>query len=389
MPESAGFLIEPPLPPDVLAGIRAPFQAFGGSWVDAPVLQPLTQLLDLAGEAMRGRLFVVQGEGAAEACLRPDFTIPVATAHLASHAAHADDHGGRYLYEGKAFRSLAQSQDRPVEFLQVGVEVYGAAADPARQDAELAALAWTAAKAGGREDLGLVLGDVALFGAFLSVLDLPQGVQDRLKRAFASGRSVKTELARSQAHPGPAAGGRLAELLSGLPETEAADVLDELWKLAGIRPVGGRSPSEIAHRLSARFEQADSPRLSPAEADIITRYLDIVAPPKEALERIESLAYEAKIEFDIQLQPWTHRLIALTEAGVPEDAMIFSPGFMRPFGYYDGVLFEVRSLALGFEQPVAAGGRYDGFLKRLGARQSGGAVGCMVRPGRAWNGSAA
>ena len=72
---------------------------------------------------------------------------------------------------------------------------------------------------------------------------------------------------------------------------------------------------------------------------------------------------------------------------------------MRPFGYYDGLLFEVRSLELGFEQPVAAGGRYDGLPARLrgqgagqgagqgGRSDGGGAVGCMVRPARAWSGS--
>ncbi|MGC1305369.1 MAG: ATP phosphoribosyltransferase regulatory subunit [Caulobacteraceae bacterium] len=379
MPETAALLTETAPPLAILAAIRAPFQAFGGDWVDAPVLQPLTLLLDLAGEAMRGRLFVVQGEGAAEACLRPDFTIPIASAHLASGAAE-----GRYLYEGKAFRSLAQAHDRPVEFLQIGVEVYGGAADPIQQDAEVAALAWRAAAAGGRSDLGLVLGDVALFGGFLTALDLPQGVQARLKRAFAAGRSVKTELARSETQRAPVTGGRMAQLLSDLPEGEAAQVLDELWKLAGIRPVGGRSAAEIAHRLSIRGEQTNGPHLSPAEADLIGRYLDIVAPPHQALERIEALAYEAKVEFDLQLQPWVHRLKALVDAGVPEHAVILSPGFVRPFGYYDGALFEIRSLALGFEQPVAAGGRYDGFLGRLGAMRPGGAVGCMVRPARAW-----
>jgi len=54
--------------------------------------------------------------------------------------------------------------------------------------------------------------------------------------------------------------------------------------------------------------------------------------------------------------------------------------------YYDGVLFEVRSAALGPDQPVAAGGRYDALPQRLGARVKTGAVGCMVRPGRAYAG---
>ena len=45
------------------------------------------------------------------------------------------------------------------------------------------------------------------------------------------------------------------------------------------------------------------------------------------------------------------------------------------------MLFEVASAALEPDQPVAGGGRYDGLPERLGGKA--GAVGCMVRPGRA------
>ena len=64
--------------------------------------------------------------------------------------------------------------------------------------------------------------------------------------------------------------------------------------------------------------------------------------------------------------------------------MIVSTGFIRPFGYYDGMLFEVRSLELSYDRPVAAGRslrRPADAAGRFG--QASGAVGCMVRPGRA------
>jgi ATP phosphoribosyltransferase regulatory subunit len=370
---------EPALPADRLAAIRAPFEAFGGAWTDVGVLQPLPLLLDLLGEAMRARLFTVAGEGAGELCLRPDFTIPIACAHIHSGAAQ-----GRYLYEGKAFRTAPQDLGRPVEFLQIGAEVYGETADRAGEDVEIAALAWTASLAGGRGDLGLVLGDVSLFDAFLTAVDIPAAARTRLVGAYSRGQGVRAELARATAGASaPGGGGRLAELLSGLAEGEATGVLEEVWRLAGIQPVGGRSPAEIAHRLCARHEQASAARITPAEADLIGRYLDIVAPPREAFGRIEAIAYEARVEFDVQLRPWIERLKALAEAGVPEHAAIFSTGFMRPFGYYDGLLFEVRSLELGYDRPVAAGGRYDALPGRLGGQARPGAIGCMVRPGRA------
>ena len=91
---------EPAVPPDALDLIRAPFAAAGAEAVDAPILQPLGLLLELAGEAVRARLFVVQSHGGEEACLRPDFTVPVVRQHLES-----GQDAGRYFYEGKAFRA--------------------------------------------------------------------------------------------------------------------------------------------------------------------------------------------------------------------------------------------------------------------------------------------
>jgi ATP phosphoribosyltransferase regulatory subunit len=82
------------------------------------------------------------------------------------------------------------------------------------------------------------------------------------------------------------------------------------------------------------------------------------------------------------LAAWDRRLAALRE--VPAERLRLATAFARGFGYYDGVLFEVRSDALGEDQPVAAGGRYDSLPARLGTPLSTGAVGCMVRPGRAW-----
>ena len=84
---------EPAVPADALAAIRAPFLALEAEIVDAPILQPLGLLLELVGEAMRARLFVVQAEGGQETCLRPDFTVPVVRQHLDSGRS-----SGRYFY---------------------------------------------------------------------------------------------------------------------------------------------------------------------------------------------------------------------------------------------------------------------------------------------------
>ncbi|MDR3510658.1 MAG: ATP phosphoribosyltransferase regulatory subunit [Caulobacteraceae bacterium] len=373
------MILEPTVPAEVLAAIRAPFAETEATGVDAPVIQPLGLLLDLAGEAMRARLFVVQGEGGEEVCLRPDFTIPIARAHLAEGGG-----AGRYTYEGKAFRVAPRGSGRAEEFLQIGLEAYGGLGDPA-EDAEVAALAWRASAAGGRDDLQLLMGDVALFSAFIDALGLADALAARLKRAFSHPRALHAELDRAQAPaPQPRQGDRLSSLLAGLPEAEACAVLEDLWAIAGIQPVGGRKPAEIVHRLAERAAAARAPRLSEAEVGLVQRYLTIAEAPRAALDRIAALAREGGLKLDGALGAWTDRLETLIALGAPEERMTLAAGFGRSFSYYDGFLFEVRSPALGEAAPVAAGGRYDGLALALGAAAGERAVGCMVRPARAW-----
>ncbi len=370
--------LEPQVPQAPLGAMRAPFLEQGATAIDTPVLQPLALLLDLAGEAMRPRLFVVQADGIDEACLRPDFTISVARAHI-----ETGSKSGRYLYEGKAFRVAPQGSGRAEEFLQIGVESFGQG-DAAKADAAMAGLAWRAAAAGGRSDLVLDMGDTSLFRLFLEALGLPRSLVTRLARAFRRPRSLAAELERAQS-PAPAApnSSRLAGLLAGLPEADAALALEELWALAGVQPVGGRAPSEIVHRLSEQAEAAKAPALGAADAGKIRDFLAISDRPVAALDAIARLARGAGLER--ALESWSQRLAAAMEAGAPADRMRFSPAFGRAFGYYDGFLFEVRSAALDADRPVAAGGRYDGLMTRLGAKARTGAVGCMVRPWRAWS----
>jgi ATP phosphoribosyltransferase regulatory subunit len=373
---------EPPVPAEALAAIRAALSRDAKA-VDAPILQPLGLLLDLAGEAMRARLFVVQAEGGAELCLRPDFTVAVARGHLDAGAA-----SGRYFYEGPAFRA-SPGTERPEEFVQMGVECFAPAADPVETaDAEIAALAWEAALAGGRKDLSLWLGDVGLFAAFIGSLGLAAPLVDRLKRVAGRPRLLAAELARAGQGPDrPPDQGQLAALLSGRSESEAAALLEEVWALAGIEPVGGRRPAEIAGRLVRRAAAASAPALGEAEARAIADFMAIFEPPASGLPRVKSLAGRKAPALDKALDAWLVRLEVLASM-VPLQAVRFAPALGHAFDYYDGLTFEVRSEALGADRPVAVGGRYDSLLGRLGGR-GGRAIGCMVRPWRAYSGGEA
>jgi ATP phosphoribosyltransferase regulatory subunit len=368
--------VEPPVPAQALAAIRAALARAGAAPVDAPILQPLNLLLDLAGEAMRARLFVVQAEGGAEACLRPDFTVAVARQHIEGGAA-----AGRYVYEGPAFRSAPEG-DRPEEFVQLGVELFAPAGTATVEaDSEIAGLAWRAAVAGGRSDLTLWLGDVGLFAGFIESLGLPEALAARLKRVAGRPRLLNAELARAGEAAPAASGGQLAAMLSGLSEPQAAAMLEEVWALAGVEPVGGRGPGEIAARLVRRAEAAQAPALTEIQADAIRAFMAISEAPTAGLKKVRTLTGNARA-LDATFADWDARLAKLSE--IPADRMRFSPALGHAFDYYDGLTFEVRSDALGADRPVASGGRYDGLLSRLGGADAR-AVGCVVRPWRAFS----
>jgi len=373
--------VEPPVPEAALAAIRAPLAAAGATRADAPLLQPLNLLLDLAGEAMRARLFVVQAEGGAEACLRPDFTVAIARQHVDGGSPE-----GRYAYEGTAFRASVGAE-RPEEFLQVGLELF-APADSATEaaDAEIAGLAWRSALAGGRSDLMLRLGDVGLFGPFIESLSLADALAARLKRVAGRPRLLQAELARV-GETASAAGGSLAGILSGLSEAQAGALLEEVWTLAGVEPVGGRGPAEIAARLVRKAEAAQAPALTEDQAAAIRAFMAIDDAPDAALARVGELAGRKDKALKAALAGWAGRLEALAKVADPH-RMRFAPALGHAFDYYDGLTFEVLSEALGPDRAVAVGGRYDGLLARLGGGPAR-AVGCMVRPWRAWNGGEA
>jgi ATP phosphoribosyltransferase regulatory subunit len=367
-------IVEPAIPAEALARIRAPFLDRDAEPVDPPVMQPLEVLLDLTGEAMRSRLYVVQGEGGTELALRPDFTVPVARQHIAAGRVQ-----GRYRYEGRAFRTPPPGSNRPHEFLQLGLEIIGAAASP-EADAEIVALAWRAAAAGGRGDLSLVMGDLALFDAFVRALEIPPVLAARIRRSLGAPGALQAALAPASVEAGSSSD--LAGLLARQPEAEAADLLEQIWSLAGVEPIGGRTAAEIAHRLAAK---AAAPALLPENRELLRRFLAVDDRPAAALDSLAALARDAGVDLDEPLQAAARRLAALERLDVQAEARL-AASFGRPFSYYDGLLFEVHSAALGPEQPVAAGGRYDRLTDALGGRAAS-AVGCMVRPGRAWSGA--
>jgi len=276
-----------------------------------------------------------------------------------------------YRYEGKAFRAAPEGDTRSSEFVQVGLERF-APTDPKAAEINAVALGAEAARAAGATLTDVVLGEAGLFDAVVDALDVGPGARARIHRAFASGKAM-AQAGRAPRHT------PLAAALEGLDLPQATRALDDIYALAGVTPVGGRRPEDIAARL---LERAGGDDVSDETLATLQALADVDDTPAAALDRAGKLARQLGADIDARLDACAARLTDLSAADVPMECARFSVSFARRFEYYDGLVFELCDAALGTARTLAAGGRYDPLVARLGAPTPVPAVGVALRPGR-------
>jgi len=335
------------------------------------ILQPAEPFLDLSGEDIRRRMYLITDSGTGEElCLRPDLTIPVARDYLASPAAGQP---AKFCYLGPVFR---QRGDGPAEFLQAGIESFGRA-DTAAADAETLALAIEATAHYGLAAPAIRMGDVALFSALIAALDLAPAWKRRLAKDFNRKSSLAHDLDRlvlGSPNGKPEYQGVLAALANSDPRAARALVTD-LLSIAGITAVGGRSVGEIADRFLEQAELGAGSALPGATRAVIERFLAVNGDPNAALLALRALADEAQLALAPALDLFESRAGLLAKRGIDLKRIHFSTAFGRGLDYYTGMVFELHDPGGKVQGELVAGGRYDGLFARLGAVQPVPAVG--------------
>jgi ATP phosphoribosyltransferase regulatory subunit len=336
--------------------------------IEPPVVQPAEPFLDLSGEDIRRRMFLTSDPHGRELCLRPDLTIPVSRAYLQSPAAGK---AAAFCYLGAVFR---HREGLAAEFLQAGIESF-ARQDRAAADAEMLALGLEATTLYGLAAPDIRVGDVGLFSAFVAALDLAPAWKRRLVKDFNRKWSLAhdlDQLALAAASGPPEYQGVLAALAGSDPKA-AHHLVTDLLSIAGIEAVGGRSVAEIAERFLEQAALGAGTRLPRETRALIERFLAVGGDPDEAAGELRALAADAKLLLGPALDLFETRTGFLAARGIDVRAIHFSTAFGRGFDYYTGFVFELhdaRSKGL-----LIAGGRYDGLLSRLGAREPIPAVG--------------
>ncbi len=347
------------------------FARAGYTHARPPILQPAEPFLDLSGEDIRKSLYLTTDASGDELCLRPDLTIPVAREYLASSRAGAP---AGFYYLGPVFRYRSGAAS---EFNQAGVESFGRQ-DRAAADAEMLALGIEAAAAFGVASLDIRTGDVALFAALVDALDLYPVWKRRLIKDFNRKISLAQDLQRLTLETGKTRNeyeGVLAAL-AGSDRKAALALVTDLMSIAGTSNVGGRTVSEIADRF---LEQSTlKGGALPRDAlQLIERFLGIAGDPDEAARQLRTLASDAKLDLSAAIDQFESRTGFMAARGIDTKAIRFSTAFGRGLDYYTGFEFELHARGNGTE-PLVGGGRYDGLLTRLGAREPIPAVGFSI-----------
>ena len=361
--------------PDARAeALVASYERAGYVRVAPTMLQPAEPFLDLSGEDIRKRMYLTTAPGGDEFCLRPDLTIPVSRDYLASTTAGKT---AGFCYLGPVFRHRT---DQPTEFLQAGIESFGRADKPAA-DAEMLSLGLEATASYGVATPDIRTGDVSLFLALVSGLELPPAWKRRLIKDFNRKTNLVQDLDRlvlGGNNARPEYQGVLAALAGSDPKGAHALVTD-LLSIAGINAVGGRSVAEIAERFLEQSALGASAKLPSEIRGLIECFLAIQGDPDEAAVELRALAADAGMlsELSPALDLFESRTGFLAARGVDLKRVHFSTSFGRGFDYYTGFVFELTDSSRTGD-PLVAGGRYDGLLARLGSTQATPAVGFAV-----------
>lgn len=353
------------------ASLITSYEESGYARVEPAILQPAEPFLDLSGEDIRRSLYLTSDATGAELCLRPDLTIPVARDYLASPRAGRT---AAYCYLGPVFRMSGEASG---EFIQGGAESFGRK-DRAAADAEMLAMGIEAITAFGVAAPTVRAGDVALFAALTDAMDISPAWRRRLVKDFNRKVSFADDLARMTLSPTdkrPDYEGVLAAL-AGSDRKAAHALVTDLMTIAGTTNVGGRTVAEIADRFLEQSTLAGGPLPAETRA-LIERFLAIVGEPDQVLAELRTLAADARLRLDAALDQFESRVGFMAARGIDTGAIRFATAFGRGLDYYTGFEFEIT--ANGPESgPLVAGGRYDGLMTRLGAREAIPAVGFAI-----------
>jgi len=362
--------------------IGATLRRYAYAAINPPILESALPFLNRSGEDIRRQMYIFADPAGQELCLRPELTIPVCRAYLRQlqgkeTARNVSSGEARLSYYGPAFTYESAGEGHSRQFYQAGAEYIGA---PAREaaDAEIFAAALDSLQAAGLAQTAIDIGDVDIRNAFIDQLPITDKSKTRVRRialrnpnAAALAATAGTAAASEETNQFS----ELASLLAAAEPGKAELLIREIFALADVRHVGGRTPEEIVERLTSRTAQPAEP-ISAELIQGVVALLNIRAAPEAAFKAIREHFRKFRIgAIDAVLERCEQRLRYVEAYRGGPVAVQLNVGLRRGLEYYTGFMFEIYAKHMRQIGHVCGGGRYDNLLEGLGASEAIPAVG--------------
>jgi ATP phosphoribosyltransferase regulatory subunit len=370
-----------------IAQVRDALIARCGAFVELPTLVPASLVLELAGEGLRPRLFFTTAPDGTEMCLRADLTIPAALAYI-EQATH-DNAQVAWGCSGPVFRAPRAGDNRPPEFLQIGLERYGDE-DVATCDVDVFLAAWDACKIATQKPLHVRFCDGGLLGEVLAQANIPDVWRVALREQSNHPRAFLATLNFASSPSQNDAALPWAKDIDTLLWDDARDLVEGFLATDSLMLGPTRSLDDVTQRLIKSATRAKAQRLDPQTAEVLRALLAFKGTGEIATSLADIQALSARL--DVNLTPWRsaweQRLNAIAkEAPEALAQATFEAIGEEAFDYYDGMAFDIAT-STDFRSPIATGGRYDRLIWEIsqGARDAR-AIGCVIRADRFGGGS--
>ena len=358
--------------------IEATLRRYAYAPINPPILESPLPFLNRSGEDIRRHMYIFPDPGGSEVCLRPELTIPVCRAYLrqlqtaGSAAEKSAEREARLCYFGPAFTYESANDRRYRQFYQAGAEFIGAP-DRESADAEILAAALDALEAAGLKETRIEIGDVEIRNAFIDQLPVSERSKTRIRRIALRNQKELPHRRRTWKTGDPSDAtnefGELASLLASVEPGKAELLIREVFALADVRHVGGRTPEEIVERLISRTAQ----QAEPVSAELMQGVMDLLnvrAKPETAFKQIREHFRKFRIgSIDRVLERCDKRLRYINAYRQQPMELQFNVGLRRGLEYYTGFLFEIYAKNFAEIGHVCGGGRYDNLLDGLGASE--------------------
>lgn len=361
----------------VVNDLQRVMTGFGYQIIETPIVEYADLFLTKSGDEAVNRLFNFEMYGR-NLCLRSEFT--ASAARLYVERFQHEPKPIRWQFAGPVFRYESPQRSHSRQFTMIGTELIGPSG--VGGDAEAVGLAARGLLKVGLQNWTLVIGHVGLVAALLDRFDL-----DRRMRRFILGH-IENLRRRGRAYVEE----QIAKLYAGLPDSlqrieemngeveidahgEMSRVLQLLLESANLGSTGsGRSNEDIARRLLNKQRRASQHTEILRALDFLEKLTAIEGPPSDALPKLEAILPEVRA-IQETAQDFRAALDLLPAYGIEPERIRVDMGLARGLNYYTGLVFEAHTEVGDSASQLCGGGRYDDFIRVLGAAHDTPAVG--------------